>query len=592
MNNFESQKEFRFKNGSKILALIQRFSITEKTVFGILIATTIISTLFMVQKISDYFMVDVPTNGGELREGVIGLPHTVNPVLAITDVDRDLTSLIYSGLMKYDGNNITTDIAESFHVSEDGLTYTFKIRPDIYFHDNRPLTAEDIAFTIQKIQAPALKSPKRADWNNVTVSVISPKEIKFILKQPYSPFITNTTVGIMPKHIWNDLSDDQFVFSEYNIKPIGTGPYKFKTIKRNADGIPEDISLVAWNKHYPRAPFIDSLVFVFFPDADQAITALKNSFIDSFASVPPNQIKDFVNCGPLEDCEPKNSKNYIVSTPLSRIFGVFFNQSNNPVLADRIVRQALDISIDREILTQKILNGYGMPIYGPFPKIENSIEKTSKESSNIALATSILEKAGWKKNTQTGIYEKKNSKNVLQILSFDIFTADTPDLKETAFIVRDAWRSLGAKVDVKIFESSELYQNIIRPRKYDALLFGQQIGKDRDLYAFWHSSQRNSPGINVSLYTNSKADSLLETIRSTNDKELLKSKYTELETTIRADIPAVFLYSPSFIYLIPKSLKNTNLDFRLESISIPTDRLNSISNWFITTEKVWKIFAK
>lgn len=590
MNNFESQKEFRLKSGSKILDLIKKFSITEKTIFGILVIIVIISTLFMIQRINDFFMIEIPTHGGELREGVIGLPHTINPVLSITDVDRDLTSLIYSGLMKYDGENLTTDLAESFDISEDGLTYTFKIRPNVYFHDNRPLTAEDVAFTIQKVQTPALKSPRRADWNNVTVSVISSEEIRFTLKQPYSPFINNTTIGIIPKHIWNDLNDDQFVFSEYNVKPIGAGPYKFNTIKRDADGIPEEINVKSWKKHQPRPPYIDSITFIFFPDSDKAISAIEKGAIDSLVFTSPRQASGFLSdCTSNSSCKDKYS---IISTPLSRIFGVFFNQSNNPVLADRIVRQALDISIDKKMLTQKILNGYGIPVYGPLPKIENSAEKIQVESPNMALATSILEKAGWKKNSQSGIYEKKNSKNVLQILSFDIFTADTPDLKETAFVVRDTWNALGAQVNVKIFESGELYQNIIRPRKYDALLFGQQIGKDRDLYAFWHSSQRNSPGLNVSLYTNSKADSLLDTIRSTNDKDLLKSKYAELDTIIKADIPAVFLYSPSFIYLTPSSLKNMNADFKLKNISTQTDRWNSVSDWFITTEKVWKMFAK
>jgi peptide/nickel transport system substrate-binding protein len=133
-----------------------------------------------------------------------------------------------------------------------------------------------------------------------------------------------------------------------------------------------------------------------------------------------------------------------------------------------------------------------------------------------------------------------------------------------------------------------LYQNVIRTRKYDALLFGEQIGKDRDLYAFWHSSQRNSPGLNVAMYTNSTVDKLLSDIRNTRDEETLDAAYAKLDETIRSDIPAVFLYSPSFIYVIPKKLRGLELDV----LTVPADRWNSVVNWYLSTENVWKIFAK
>lgn len=534
-------------------------------------------------------MIEVPAKGGQLREGVVGLPHMINPVLAITDVDRDISSLIYSGLMRYKDNEIVTDLAESYKISNDGLTYNFTLRSDAIFHDGTTITAEDVAYTIQKIQNVVLKSPRRADWNNITVNVISPKEIQFVLKQPYTPFITNTTIGIIPKHIWSKLDDDQFVFSQFNIEPIGSGPYKIKSIIRDSSGIPEKYELTTFNKYYNKIAFLDSITFTFFPDIEGAISALEKGVIDSLASIPSNQINRLIGkCGELEDCEVE-SKYSITSSPLPRIFGVFFNQNNNPILTDKNVRQALSIAVDRTKIINSVLNGYGEAIDGPLP--EKSIEKPIKQ--DLALAKTILEKGGWVKNTTTGIYEKKGPKNTIQILSIDLATSDTPDLKQTAEIIKEAWTSIGVKVDIKIFESAELYQNIIRPRKYDALLFGQLIGKDRDIYAFWHSSQRNSPGLNVSMYVNSKADDILETIRTTDDEEIRKKKYEELNKIIQTDIPAIFLYSPKFIYILPKQLKNnSNGNFSLSNITIPSDRWNSINNWYIKTEKVWKIFAK
>jgi peptide/nickel transport system substrate-binding protein len=153
--------------------------------------------------------------------------------------------------------------------------------------------------------------------------------------------------------------------------------------------------------------------------------------------------------------------------------------------------------------------------------------------------------------------------------------------------VKNSWNTLGAQVDIKVFEPSDLYQNVIRTRKYDALLFGELVGKDRDVYAFWHSSQRNSPGLNVALYANSKVDKLLEDIRSTSDDKTRTQKYADLADLIQSDVPAVFLYSPDFIYVVPKSLRG--MDFG--NITITSDRWNSIGSWYVSTEKVWRIFA-
>jgi peptide/nickel transport system substrate-binding protein len=242
----------------------------------------------------------------------------------------------------------------------------------------------------------------------------------------------------------------------------------------------------------------------FFADEKDALEALKTGSIDALSSISATSAVALPSDNP--------DTNYrVTSTPLPRIFGVFFNQNNNPVLADKTVRHALDLAIDRQTIVDTVLFGYGTPITGPFP-VNKTIRRslTTSTSSNITMAMDILESKDWKKN-QEGIYHVK-TKTSTQRLAFTLYTANTPDLKETATLLKESWLRLGVDVEVKIFEANDLYQNIIRTRKYDALLFGEQIGTDRDLYAFWHSSQRTAPGLNVSMYTNSKADALLEDI--------------------------------------------------------------------------------
>ncbi len=557
---------------------ISKFSVTEKTIFAILVCIAVLTSMIMALKVSDMFKIDVPAYGGELNEGLIGLPHMINPVLAITDADRDITSLVYSGLMKYDGDSLVPDIAQDYKVSDDGLRYAFKIRPNIYFHDGSKLTTEDIAFTIQKIQNPILKSPKRADWNNVTIEIISPEEIVFVLRQPYAPFITNTTVGILPKHIWNNINDDQFVFSDYNIEPVGSGPYQFKNLTKDKGGIPTTLSLASSNKYYAKRPYIETINFSFFADEETAIAQLKSGTISSLSSISPDNAKQLEDAG----YNPLN-------VPLPRIFGVFFNQNSNPVLAIKEVRQALDFAVDRKQIIDKGLMGYGLAITGPLPLSDlKQIENIPR--SNPDLAKSLLEKNGWTMNKETNVYEKKGAKNTLQVLTFDLYTADTPDLKNTAQLLKEAWEMIGAKVNIKIYDASELYQNVIRPRKYDALLFGQQIGKDKDLYAYWHSSQRNAPGLNVAMYANSHVDDLLEKIRTDSDDKDSRDKYKELEKIIKNDTPAIFLYSPEFTYILPKEITNNFQNKKIiNNITNPSDRWNSINDWYIKSEKVWKI---
>jgi peptide/nickel transport system substrate-binding protein len=596
--------EFRFKKGIRIRQYISQFSSTEKVIFGILTIVALVTALILVTRVNRQFMINVPAHGGELREGVVGLPRTVNPVIAITDVDRDLGTLIYSGLTKYDASGTRPDIAKNWEISDDGLTYTFNLREDVYFQDGKPLTADDVVFTIQKIQDPAIKSPRRSDWTNVSVKQITPTQVQFTLKQAYAPFLTNTTVGIIPKHIWGSVSDEQFIYSQFNTEPVGTGPFKLSSVSRDNGGIPTEYHLKTWTKYYNKRPYLDAITLQFFADEEKALQAIGSGLIDSLASISPSEAARLAS---------NTAESYkVLSSHLPRVFSVFFNQAQSPVLADSAVRQALDIAVDRDALVQSVLNGYGAPIHGPLPgltstssflgnsKTTPTVSATSIASSTAAstLATTsptqvnynraetILLKAGWKKN-EDGIYQK-TTKTGNQLLSFDIYTADSPDLKKAAESVKAAWTAIGAQVGIKIFESSDLYQNVIRTRKYDALLFGQFIGKDRDLYAFWHSSQRNSPGLNVAQYTNSKADKLLEQIRSTHDENVLASLYKQFDEIVENDLPAIFLYVPDFIYVVPKRLQGINLG----AVTVPSDRFESMNDWYVNTDGVWKILVR
>jgi peptide/nickel transport system substrate-binding protein len=577
-------KEFRIRGSDKILDVIKNFSATEKVIFGILTIVLLVCAAMLALGVNAAFLISVPSHGGRLAEGVVGLPRSINPVLAFTDVDLDLSNVVYAGLMKYEEGKLVPDLAEKYTVSDDGLTYTFTLKKDLRFHDGVPLTADDVEFTVQKVQDQIIKSPRRADWANITTKVTSPTEIEFILKQPYAPFLSNTTLGIIPKHIWSKISPDQFIYSQYNIEPIGSGPYELKNIQRDSGGIPTSYAFSSFSRYHNGEPYIAELYTYFYPNEKALIDAYNKGVIESMARISANEAVHIASTTPSAR---------VLHAPLPRIFGVFFNQSQASIFLQKEVRQALDTATDKNAIINQVLSGYGIPGDGPIPtenpslfqNIVNSLS-TSSSTDKIAKAESILNKAGWVINSD-GVMEKRDKKGGVQTLEFSIATADAPDLKLAADLVKSQWEKIGAKVTIKVFDYGDLYQNVIATRKYDALLFGESIGKDLDLYAFWHSSQRTFPGLNVAMYTNAKVDKILEDARVTSDEKARDALYDQFEKNIQDDVPAIFLYSPEFIYVVPEKVKG----FDLEYIASPSDRFYGINKWYITTDSVWKIFG-
>ncbi len=561
---------------------ISNFSISEKVIFYFFCAVFLVTGVILINRVSEAFTIKVPTNGGFLKEGIIGSPRFINPVLAVSDVDHDLTELVYSGLVKVTPENtVTPDLAESYQISDDGLEYTFTLRNNAYFQDGTKVTADDVIFTINKIQDSAIKSPKRPTFYDVNVEKVNEKQVKFTLKKSYAPFLENLTVGILPKHLWDNLSSDEFTLSQYNVEPVGSGPYKInkmQTLQKNMLLIPTYYELEPFSKYALGKPFIDKLIINFYRDEKSLIDAYNNGDIEAMNSISPEKISSV----------KKQSDAEIKTSPLPRVFMMFFNQNQSEVLANKEVRQAFDMAVDRQKIVDDVLYGYGTPIYGPIPMGLIDGSNIQVQNYNIDSAKALLLKNGWTLSTTTGIMEKKVSKKKTLELSVTISTLNSPDLEKAAEIIKEDLEKLGAKIDVKEFDFGSLEQNIIRPRKFEALLYGTVIGRDMDFFAFWHSSQRNDPGLNIAMYANSKVDKLLEDARKTLDTNLRIQKYLSFQDEIRKDVPAVFLYSPEFIYVVPNKIKGLDVG----EITLPFERFSDISHWFIETNNLWKIFNR
>lgn len=564
-----------------LLRALTSFSKKERLIFWSLILTAIISGLALIQNVNHMFMAEVPTYGGSFSEGIIGTPRFVNPILAISEADRDITMLVYSGLIrKTNDGGFIPDLAEKYEISKDGLTYTFTLRDNIFFQDDTPVTTDDVEFTINKAKDPIVKSPKRPNWEGVSVQKIDGKTISFILKQPYAQFLENATIGILPKKLWKDIPIDQFSFSDFNVRGIGSGPYRVDSVSKNRAGIPVSYALSSFKKFALGRPYINTINLKFYGNESELVNALRSGDITNINALMPEEAKKLKERGVQ-----------VRQYPLPRVYGVFFNQSSVSALTDLAVRKALNEAVDRIRIVNTVLYGYGAPLYGPIPKPSaQSFIGTGDISSPVDLATSarkILTDNGWEFSTSTNVMVKKSKKDFL-ILSFSISTADKPELKAAAQMVKEDWEKIGAKVEIKIFEPGDFSQNIIRPRKYDSILFGEIIGSGSDPYAFWHSSQRNDPGLNIAMYANQKVDKILENARITLDIAERLKKYAQFENEIKDDIPAVFIYSPDFIYVMPSRLRG----IKIGELTVPAERFLNINKWYVDTDFVWKIFER
>ena len=517
----------------------------------------------------------LPDYGGTYEEGIIGQPRFLNPVLAqINDADRDLTQIIFSSLLKHDGRgNLIPDLAKNYEIKENGLVYEFFLKENIKWHDGETLTADDIVFTINTIQNPEYKSPLRINWNGVKVEKIDDYAVRFKLNNIYAPFLHNMTVGILPKHLWAGISAQNFHLAQYNHEPVGSGPYKFKELEQNKSGVIQSIELKKNKDFYLKDPYIENLIFEFFQNEETAIQALNKKQVDGL---------NFFSAAQQSKIQNKSANIYRINLP--RYYAVFFNQTKTKVLSDKTARLALAYATDKKEIIEKILNNEGL--IADSPLLPNSLGYT-KEIKIYDFAPehakNILRADGWKDTDGDGILEKKiNNEN----LKFEItlVTADWPELIKAANLIKEQWGKIGAKINLEIAGLGAIQEDYIRPREYQAILFGEVLGSDPDPFAFWHSSQKRDPGLNLALYDNEKIDKVLEEARQNLDKKIRIEKYEEFQKLLVDDVPAVFLYSPAYLYPVNKKVKGVSL----ENLPLPSYRFSQIENWYIKTKRVEK----
>ncbi len=562
----------------RFLNLIESASASDRLLLRIVFFAAIASGIWLMFSLNTQYSKDTPTHGGSFTEGIVGTPRYINPALAITRADQDLTSLIYSGLVKISPfGELVNDVASNITVSDDGLTYNITLHEDISFHDGTTLTADDVIYTILLIQDPDLKSPLRGNWTNVTVEKLGDFELNVVLEDAYAPFSENFTLGIMPAHAWSGLPIEQLPFSKLNTEPIGSGSFMVTDSKLDSSGLINHYTLSAFGKHVTN-PKVSTIEFDFFQNEELLMEALMTDQIDATAYIPPPRI-----------AEINSTKYQLIEESLPRTFGVFFNQNRSVALRDASVREALSVALDRNEIIEQSFFGHGVPINTPTtfanPELKSSDGiDTIATTSTKDQAISVLEAGGWNKNSLDQ-WEKDIGEETI-ILSIVLRTSNTPLFESLSSIVAKQWIAIGIEVVTEQFEQTGLVQSVIRPRDFEALLFGHDITRTYDLYPVWHSSQKDDPGINISQYANIAVDDLLADARSEQSEELRLEKLKEASEIITSERPAVFIAQPTLTYVISKKI----VAAEMHNLGRTSDRFSNIAEWHTESDSLWPIF--
>lgn len=528
----------------------------------------------------------LPVQGGSYTEGVVGLPQYINPILApLSDVDSDLAKLIFSSMFKYDDNQqLQSDLVTNYVVSDDQLTYTFFLRSNATWQDGQKLTADDVLFTIAAIQDPQYQSPLYSSLQGVEAVKLDDYSFSLKLPETYAPFLTTLTFGILPEHLWYDVPPQNIALTELNIKPIGSGPFRFESLTKDKTGTIKSFHVVRNDSYYGDKPYLNDVSFVFYADSTTAVQALAGKKIEGLS---------FISAEDQDAVAKKNKDIQFDSLRIPQYTAIFFNKKRSDVLQDDSVRQALAETVDRDAIISSVLGGEGEAIYTPIlPGYLGFNAEVNKYAYNEGDANKLLDDAGWKFPDGVTAEQTVDADHPYQPrqkdganLEFTVSTVDIPEYQNTLRLLQANWQKIGVKVNVDTYSAEDIQQKVIKTRKYEALLFGEIVGTDPDPYPFWHSSQQDYPGLGLAIYRDREIDTLLEDARKTNNTEERRLAYLHFQNNLAADLPAIFLYNPHYTYGLHEKIKGVN---QQQYITVPSDRFAGIAHWYVKTKRQLK----
>ena len=512
-----------------------------------------------------------PTAGGIYSEALVGSLIRLNPLLDWNNqADRDVDRLIFSGLMRFDAQGLPGgDLADSWAYSQDGKVYNFSIRPNAVWHDGEPVTTADIVFTINLILEEAIPYPadQKELWGQVEVVELDERTIQFRLPEPFAPFLDYLTFGVLPAHLLADLSPEDLINDDFNLAPVGSGPYRFDRLL-SEDGQITGVSLVANPDYYQQPAYIEQIIFRYYPDEAAALAAYETEEVAGLSQVTPATLPAVLK-------EPTLS---LYTGRLPELTLVYLNLDNpqRPFFQDRDIRHALLEAINRQWIIDRLLNSQALLADGPiFPGTWASFENLERVSLNREKAIKTLRDAGYTIPASGG--EVRTNEDG-QSFSFELLYPDEAPYGEMAAAIQRDWLAIGVQVELTGLPYDELISDHLETHIFDAALVGLNFTRspDPDPYPFWHQTQ-TTDGQNYGEWDDRQASEYLETARTTADIAERARAYRNFQVRFATEMPALPLFYPVYSYAVSAEVQGVQMGPLFD----PSDRFQTVTDWFL-----------
>ena len=520
--------------------------------WALLVIAIIFFSMTQAYWYTDSYAVETYKNGGTYIEATIGEVKTLNPLFASTNSEKTISKLLFATLSTQDySGHSGLALAKSIRTDDSGKNWTVKLRDNLKWSDGEPLTNDDVIFTVNLIKSPLLNSNFSSNLAGVSVKQAEDKSLVFTLSASNAYFESALDFPILPKHILEGVSPELILEHPFSSKPVSSGAYTYNHTQAIGNLGEKSVYLQANDNYYRGRPLIDSFVVHAFLKTDDIINALNNGTVTASGELTAAEAKKVTS---VNITERQSSLNYGVFA--------FFNMDkiSNAELR-RAIRQGTDMDAVRSIL-----NGE-QPL--DFPILESQVEiekypdlpKLDKETA---------------KNTIKGIIDnnaelKKNGLNISTVRSGFL-----PEVSEK---LAEEMRSLGLNVTVSVFEpGQDFILNTLSQRNYDILVYEIGLGADPDVFAYFHSSEANQNGHNLSNYKNSIVSDLVLSARSTMNSALRAKKYEKFLEYFKNDVPALGLYQTNLNYFSNKNVRTLSQENHLVTA---TDRLLDVERWGI-----------
>lgn len=495
--------------------------------------------LFFSLLFSSFSTVAQPDYGDAIVVGSIGDATTLIPMLASDASSHQVASLIYNGLVKYDKDlNLVGDLAESWIISPDRLTITFKLRKGVKWADGKPFTSDDILFGFETITAPDTPTAYASDFLEVeNAEAPDPYTFKIKYKEPFAPALSSWgNLIVLPKHL---LKEKNIAESDFARNPVGLGPYILSEWKTQ-----ERIELKANSNYFEGRPYLERYIMRIIPDPATMFLELKSGGLD------------WMNLSPIQYDRQTNSiffeVNFNKYQYLSFSYTYLGYNLKYPFFTDKRVRQAITYAIDKEEVIRGVLMGYGVKATGPYkPDTWFYNPNVKHYSYNPKISMKLLAEAGWVDRDNDGWLDKEG-----RPFSFTVITNQGNPMRErTAQIIQYRLKQVGIEMKIRTLEWTAFINDFIDKRRFEAVILGWTLGQDPDIYDIWHSSKKDKKELNFISYQNPELDRLLIEGRRTFERQKRRKIYWHIQEILAEDQPYTFLYVPMALPVIHKRFK-------------------------------------